>query len=199
MSLNIDRTRQQTNTLDGNQPQIEEEFEDDFANYFSIEDVEDVEGIFTLICDELEELKLVNFRVEGFGNVPWPVDVRTDLCIVIEQVYDFLIFLNTSDLTTSNLDFYEQGIEKQLVFTKIEDDLVKINCHKLYEYLREPDIDWGQDIEEEPIKLASLKLMICSLIKSFVAIANELCPTLTSHRFFQEWCRDKYIADCLHT
>ena len=194
MSLDIDRLGERTEAVNANQPEFEEEFEDDYG--LTIEDVEDVTGIFALIGDALEESNLVRFRVECFGS-PWPVDVRTDLLTVLEQLSELLKFLNTPESTIGFLDFYEQGIERQLVFSKIEDNLVKLNCHKLLEYAGKQEQDWGQELEEEPIKLASLNLMICNLIKSFVAIADELCPTLTSHKFFQEWCREKYIADCL--
>ncbi len=194
MNLDINRLGERTEAVNGNQPEIEEEFEDDYD--LTINDVEDVTGIFALICDALEESNVVRFRVEGFGS-PWPVDVRTDLLIVLEQLSELLKFLNSPESTIGYLDFYEQGIERRLVFRKLEDDLVKLNCHKLLEYAGNQEQDWGQELEEEPIKLASLKLMICHLIKSFIAIADELCSTLTSHKFFQEWCREKHITDCL--
>ena len=56
---------------------------------------------------------------------------------------------------------------------------------------------WGQDVEEAPIKLSHLKTMICQLVKTFVLLANKLDPELANHEYFQEWCRNKYIANCL--
>lgn len=176
--------------------EIDEKLESDEEIKF--EEIDDVRTIFFLLCEALEEFNLVRFRVKGFGNSPWPVDVSTDLMTVLEQLDALLKFLEPSESSTGYLDFYEQGIQRQLVFTKVG-DLIKINCHKLVDYSGITEKPWGQDIEEEPIHPTSLKLMICDLIKSLVSIANEVCTTLTSHELFQEWCREKYIADCLQS
>jgi hypothetical protein len=109
---------------------------------------------------------------------------------VIEQIPDLFKFLD-SELSTAYLEFYEQGIQRKITFRK-EENLIRINC-----YGSKPEATWGKDIEEKPIEKTYLKTMICELIKSFVAISNELCPTLTSHRCFQEWCSNKYIENCL--
>lgn len=121
---------------------------------FNLKEVESVEYLFPEICDQLEKSNLVKFRVEGFGKLPWPVDVSTDLMIVIEQLSDLLKFLDTSEATTGNLNFYEQGIERQIIFTKVG-KLVKINCHPLLainESAKENQPAWGQNIAEEFIE-----------------------------------------------
>ncbi|MUL36521.1 hypothetical protein [Gloeocapsopsis dulcis] len=197
MRLEINRLGWQQESVIENQWESEDEIDREYETKF--EEVEDVIEILFVLCKELEESNLVRFRVEGFGKMPWPVDVRTDFEIVLEQLPDLIKFLDTTEAITGYLDFYEQGIERRLVFNKVG-DLVKINCQPfpvINKPSDEPGDSWGQDIQEEPIDITHLKQMICDLIRSFVLIANELCPIWTSHELFQEWCSDKYIADCL--
>lgn len=193
MSLEINRSGWRLNPLINDIDESNDEYN------FQLEEVENVEDLFPEICDQLENSNLVKFRVEGFGELPLPVDVSTDLMIVIEQLSDFLKFLDTWKASTGYLKFYEQGIERQRIFTKVG-NLVKINCHPLLainESAKENQPAWGQNIAEEPLDKKSLKIMIGNLILTFVSIASELCPTLTNHKCFQEWCSDKYIANAL--
>lgn len=197
MRLEINRAGWQQKSVTENQWESEDE-DDEFDSEYEtkLEEVEELIEIFFFLCKRLEESNLVQFRVEGFGEVPWPVDVRTDFEIVLEQISDLLKFLDTAESSIGYLEFYEQKTQRQLVFVKLG-KLIQINCHKTDCYVGPSKASWGQDIEEEPMGINSLKLMICDLIRSFISIANELYPTWTSHELFQKWCRDKYIADCL--
>jgi hypothetical protein len=172
---------------------------DNAPNELKFEEAENSEEIIYLLCNQLEDSKQVQFRVEGFGNLPWPVDMSTDLPCVLEQISDLLEFLDmpTSDLCY--LDFYEQGIQRRLIFKK-QGALVSINCKPF------PDVNssnnnkqtgWGQDIEEDTIEEKRLKNMLCNFVKSFISIAKLLYPTLASNQYFQEWCDNKYIINCL--
>ncbi|MEG3838563.1 hypothetical protein QUA46_28600 [Microcoleus sp. MON2_D6] len=175
----------------------DDEFNGDYD--LKLEEIEDVKEIFPVICEELEKSNLVRFRVEGFGELPWPVDVSIDLMTVVEQLSDLLKFVEDSNSSSFCLDFYEQGIERRLIFSHVE-KLVKINCRPLVmessNIANNSKDSWGQYIEEEPLTGHNLKSMICNLITTFVSIAHDICPTLTSHKCFQEWCHDKYIANC---
>jgi hypothetical protein len=200
MRLEIDKLEWQQKPVAENQWENEDE-NDEFDSEYEIklEEVEDVREILFFLCNGLEESNLVRFQVEGFGDSPWPVDIEADFEIVLEQLPQLLKFLDTTASSTADLDFYEQGIERQLVFTKTG-DLIKINCQPLpvANRLNEPpQDDWGQDIEEVPIESASLKNMICNLIRNFVLIANELYPEWTDHELFQEWCREQNISSYL--
>ncbi len=174
--------------------QLEADDEDDYDEFDSeyevkLDEVEDVREIFSLLCEELQNSNLVRFRVEGFGGLPWPVDVSIDFLTVVEQLSDVLKFLDTSEASTGYLDFYEQGTQRRLIFNKI-DNLIKINCQGILinNHADNSHISWGQDIEEEPIEQKYLKNMICELVKTFVSISNEVSPNLTRNIFFQEWC-----------
>ena len=184
MCLEINRLGCRQESVVENQWEDDDEFDSEYD--VKLEEVNDVAEIFYLICQELQNSNIVQFKVEGFGKSPWPVDVSTDFLTVLEQISDILKFLD-SELSTNDLEFYEQGIERKITFRQ-EEDLIRINC-----YGGKPEATWGQNIEEKPIEKTYLKTMICEMIKSFVSISNELCPTLTSHRCFQEWC--SAIAD----
>ena len=117
----------------------------------------------------------------------------------ILQLADLLRFIENYKSSFFYWDFYEQGTERLLIFSHVG-NFVNINCLPLV--MKSNNIannskdSWGQYIEEEPLTRHNLKSMICNLITTFVSIAHELGPTLTSHKCFQEWCNDKYIANC---
>ncbi|HBE18884.1 MAG TPA: hypothetical protein DEG17_25010 [Cyanobacteria bacterium UBA11149] len=178
MCLEINRLGYRQESVVENQWEDNDEFDSEYD--IKLEELNDVAEVFYLIGQELQNSNIVQFKVEGFGKLPWPVDVSTDFLTVIEQIPDILKFLD-SDLSTYNLEFYEQGIERKIFFRK-EEDLIRLNC-----YGSKSEVTWGQNIEEKPLEKKYLKTMIYEMIKSFVSISNELCPTLTSHRSFQEW------------
>lgn len=97
--------------------------------FSTLEDIEDVQEIMSLLCEKLENFSLARFRVEGFGETAWPVDVSTDFLAVLEQLPDLIKFLNidTDESSVFYLDFYEQGIQRRLVFRKNE-GLVTVAC-----------------------------------------------------------------------
>jgi hypothetical protein len=197
MCLEINRLKWRQEQVLENQWESDDEFDSEYD--LKLEEVEDVKEIFPAICEELEKSNLVKFRVEGFGDLPWPVDVSIDLMTVLEQLADFLRFIEDYKSSSFSLDFYEQGTERRLIFSHVG-NFVKINCLPLV--MKSNNIannskdSWGQYIEEEPLTRQNLKSMICNLITTFVSIAHEISPTLTSHKCFQEWCNDKYIANC---
>jgi hypothetical protein len=117
----------------------------------------------------------------------------------ILQLADLLKFIENYKSCSLSWDFYEQGTERLLIFSHVG-KFVNINCLPLV--MKSNNIannskdSWGQYIEDEPLTRHNLKSMIGNLITTFVSIAHEIGPTLTSHKCFQEWCNDKYIANC---
>ena len=70
-------------------------------------ELDDVRSILNDVCDWLQPH--ARFIVSGFGQARWPVDVRTDLCVLLEQLPSALLAL-ASD-APFEIDFYEQGIQ----------------------------------------------------------------------------------------
>ncbi|OMF25859.1 hypothetical protein [Paenibacillus sp. FSL H8-0259] len=89
-------------------------------------ELDDEVAILMCICKAFEISQSVSFVVGGFGQDNWPVDCRTDLCTVIEQVPDIL-GKTRAGIYSFELDFYEQGIERRLLF-KEDTNLVKVTC-----------------------------------------------------------------------
>lgn len=169
--------------------------------FSTLEDIEDVQEIMSLLCEKLENFSLARFRVEGFGETAWPVDVSTDFLAVLEQLPDLIKFLNidTDESSVFYLDFYEQGIQRRLVFRKNE-GLVTVACQPFpinNSVSIVPNASWGRQIEENPIEKKVLKDMVCEIVRNFVLAAKKLCPNLAAHWCFQEWCNSQYIVICL--
>lgn len=125
MSLEINRLGWRQEQVIENQWESDDEFDSEYD--LKLEEVEDVKEIFPAICEELENSNLVKFRVEGFGDLPWPVDVSIDLMTVLEQLADLLRFIEDYKFSSFSLDFYEQGTERRLIFSHVG-NFVKINC-----------------------------------------------------------------------
>lgn len=154
-----------------------------------VEEDDDIRSVLAAICDSLEDSGQAEFQVEGFGLEPWPVDVRTDLLTVLEQIPELLEFLKTSGCNEVSMDFFEQGMERALTFNK-SGGIVKIGCLSR--------TAWTPDPSHEIIGLPDLNLMLCELLEVFVAIATQFYPAWTGHRYFQTWRDETYLRFCLH-
>lgn len=53
-------------------------------------ELDDVVAILIRICEVFESSGVITFFVSGFGQEKWPVDCRTDLATIIEQVPSIL-------------------------------------------------------------------------------------------------------------
>ena len=79
------------------------------------EELDNIESVIMDICEVLSDTQTIRFRVSGFGEPAWPVDVGTDLATIISQIPDVLGALHQSENTS--IQFYEQGIERELFFS----------------------------------------------------------------------------------
>jgi hypothetical protein len=103
-------------------------------------------------CSLLEEAGC-RFLVSGFGQNPWPVDVRYDLSTVVEQLADVLEGLRAGEET--ELDFFGQGIERTLDFTPGPDG-VRIRCRSGTTWEPDPVIEYAssEDLRRMFVRLA---------------------------------------------
>lgn len=90
------------------------------------DDLDSIVSIFDDICSSLSETENVEFIVQGFGQKQWPVDIETDLSVVLEQLGSLCHFLS-SGTGEGRIDFYEQGMERSLIFEYTDGD-VEITC-----------------------------------------------------------------------
>ncbi|MEV6055815.1 hypothetical protein [Streptomyces sp. NPDC052107] len=81
---------------------------------------EDYESLVMDACELLAETDC-RFRVAGFGQGPWPVDISYDLSSVIEQLPQALTALRRKN--RAQIDFCGQGFERVVVFVPLGDQI----------------------------------------------------------------------------
>lgn len=140
------------------------------------EEMDDVTTLFTDICEALAEAEIAWFRVSGFGQDLWKVDVRTDLPVLLEQLPEAIAAAAAG--SSFILDFYEQGIERRLVFIPNGNEFV-VRC--------ESDTDWRPDPEEEKIKAATVQEMLLAIRDRFLGVVRTTAPALYKHTWLDDW------------
>ncbi len=137
----------------------------------------DLLSVLEVICDELEECGCVRFLVGGFGQEAWPVDVRTDLLTVVEQLPQVVDAL-TKEAAQFELDFYEQGLQRRLNFERTGADTT-ITCTSATE--------WDPSPDQEHMSIDSLVDIMRSLRSAFVDLAGRRCPEVAQNDLFSQW------------
>ena len=95
--------------------------------------------------------------VSGFGDPAWPVDVRTDLSVVIEQIPGVLGQLRLG--LGCSLDFYEQGIERRISLNPNSDKTLA-ECHC--------DLSWTPVPSQIEISKTELMRMFNNFVADFL-------------------------------
>lgn len=132
------------------------------------------------LCDILEETGIFQFQVSGFGQERWPVDIRTDLSTILEQIPETMYSISTGNYPFE-LDFYEQGIERLLIFTKTA-QLIEVSCYSR--------TFWSPNPQSIFLKEADILSQLCELKYSFVQAVKIVCPKLASSELFSIWCEN---------
>lgn len=152
------------------------------TNRLSIEDLLleiELDGpiaILIAICEVFEISESIVFLVSGFGQEQWPVDCRTDLLTVIEQVPFILKKISKQDFSFQ-LDFYEQGIERLLIFEE-ENHQVRVNCVSRTNWTPDDAIYTEKD---------KVLMMFEHFYYRFLEYSQILCPNLADHILLNDW------------
>lgn len=144
------------------------------------QDLDNVTSLLIDICDALAEEASVRFVVSGFGQDPWPVDVRTDLPVVIEQVPAALAAIRNG--AGASLGFYEQGIQRVLAMDPSGYDEVIVECQSM--------TSWQPQPSTVRMKRQDILDLLGTFLREFVEGARQRCPDLVEHAWFREWIRD---------
>lgn len=141
------------------------------------------EGILADICEVLEESKKIKFDITGFGMEKWPVDCRFDLLCVVGELPGIInrFYQNSYDFI---LDFYEQGIERVLIFKEKEDSIV-ITCESHNKWVPDPQVEY--------ISKSELVNTILELYNKFVLYTECLCGQLLDHPLMKEFILNNCI------
>lgn len=140
-------------------------------------ELDDVVVILISICEVFELSGVVSFVVSGFGQEKWPVDCRTDLATIIEQIPDILEKVSKG-IFSFQLDFYEQGIERQLVFEE-EGELVRVTCMSRTNWIPNPNTILLDKVE--------VSTLFENFYNNFLEYSLVLCTDLVNNPLLESW------------
>lgn len=139
-------------------------------------DLDCITSLLAEACEWLAETGDLAFVAHGCDGERWPVDVFTDLPVVVEQVPQALS--NLRNVGAAELGFYEQGIEK-LVRLSVSGSELRIECRGLV----------GLKCGSETMLVADGIAMLERFLSDFVEAVRAACPALASHDWFVAWLR----------
>jgi hypothetical protein len=137
-------------------------------------ELDDFRSILRDICRAIDGHG--QFLVSGFGEDHWPVDVRTDLVVFLEQLPCVIDAISAG--RPSEIDFYEQGVERKIVLSPTGDSYLA-TCISLGA--------WQPLAEIETLERKSLKLMLISVRDTFMTLVRGFSPKLANDERLREW------------
>jgi hypothetical protein len=143
------------------------------------EHLDSITSILTDACEGLALSGQMRFIIDGFGQSRWPVDVETDLAVVMEQLPEVLHALRARMPT--DLNFYEQGIGRFLVFTPQNDDVV-VECSSA--------TNWQPNPTHVRMSRAGVVRQLENLAREFVDQVTKRSPELSQHKWFLGWSKE---------
>ena len=148
-------------------------------------ELEDIDAALQLITEIAALRGDYLFRVSGFGQPEWPVDLRVDLLVIVEQLPNALTYID-KDHAEFSLDFYEQGIERYLHFNISRNGFVNIACTS--------ETDWKPHPPEIVLPTEQVREMFQKLAKSFYLMAKDMCPEVAGSTLLIPFWHELKIA-----
>ena len=130
-------------------------------------------------CDMLSDSGGTQFEMQ-IGSSAWPVDVRTDLSVFLEQLVPLLHFLDSGD-GIFKISMYEQGIEANIVINTSQ-GLANVHCEPLM-----PGAKIRFDTSTESVTRSALIRNATQVRDVFLEGCRRICPKLISLPSFIEW------------
>jgi len=141
------------------------------------DELDDVRSAIQDACTKIAASGAARFIVSGFAAVPWPVDVETDLAVILEQLPDAMTALRQS--REFALDFYEQGLERTLCF-RPNGSSVDIECVSRH-------ASWTPEHPLVRVEGGKLEEMLRAVAVAFIQLLQDACPRLAGHEWLDEW------------
>lgn len=141
------------------------------------DELDDGRSVIADICEIFADTEKIQFIVSGFGDIRWPVDCRFDLPIIIEQLPEIIIKMKNDDFNFS-LDFYEQGIEREVIFKGDKNNVI-LKCLSRNSWIPEPS--------KIVIEKGEIYKIFNKLYEDFLYYSEILCNELANHYLFKEW------------
>lgn len=132
---------------------------------------DDVRSLLADVCDALEGH--VRFHASGLDEDDWPVDVRTDLLVFVEQLPSALDALRSE--SNFEIDFYEQGFIRFIHFERADGGY------------RATRTDFEGEIFSSAISVAALEEVLQKFLARFVEIVSIVAPHVARHPWFVVW------------
>lgn len=151
----------------------------DYVNNEYDNDLDDGRSVISDVCAIFADTENLFFLVSGFGDENWPVDCRFDLPVIIEQLPDIINKIDNKDFNFQ-LDFYEQGIEREIIFIDAG-DLVYLECISRN--------GWVPETSKIEMKKENVSTMFLKFYKDFMLFSEVLCNDLANHHLFKEWLK----------
>ncbi|KHO15841.1 hypothetical protein NT90_08635 [Acinetobacter baumannii] len=139
------------------------QYDDEYDNEISV---------LTDICTELSKNKLNQFKIQAFSNELWPVDIETDLVVLLEQLPVCIREINLG--ADSSIDLYEQGISREI--------LLKFNQGNYNCYGKSHDGIWVPSYAENISQTDLLKMLKNFLDHFLSALKNK-----HSNKYLVQW------------
>ena len=140
------------------------------------EELDDVRAILMDLCEELAAQGAVQFRVAGFGDPDWPIDVEVDLSVLMEHVPAAIFSLGRREDFV--VHFYEQGVQRHLSF-KHDGSSYRILCTS--------STAWRPSPTEEGMSCKDIEQMLVEVKHEFLRLAEAVSPGVTSHPWMVDW------------
>lgn len=138
----------------------------------------DVRVVLDDVCDVFADTASLDFFVSGFGQPRWPVDVRTDLPIFLEQLPRALACARAGKAFT--IDFYEQGIERAIHFEPVRLHYIA-RCDSRTTWRPSPPI--------ETIEAAELYVMLREARECLLRSLQAIAPRVAMNPSLHSWAR----------
>jgi hypothetical protein len=136
--------------------------------------LEDVRSILVDVCGKIG--RGGEFVVSGFGQDPWPADVRTDLPVFLEQLPEILRAIH--GMTVVEIEFYEQGLQRSIELSPDGDSYVAV-CRS--------GMTWQPNPSIERIDRKDLEEMLTAAKEEFMRAFREMAPGLAEHPWVRRW------------
>jgi hypothetical protein len=137
---------------------------------------DDIRKLLMDVCEQVEESGRGTFIVSGFGDDSWPVQVATDLPVLLEQLPSAIVAVTQKSSFTIN--FYEQGIERILYFRPSGEDYL-VECTSF--------LDWKPAATHVPIHTKDLTDMLFHLKTEFINFLSRIEMANSIQKCFSNW------------
>lgn len=146
---------------------------------YNVED-DDVRSILMDACKKLELSGY--FSISGFGQEKWPVDIGTDLSVLLEQMPDAIRAINSN--LAFEIDLYEQGVERLISFSPSKENYVAVCTSQT---------SWQPNPMIENIPIDHLKHLLVSVISEFSRALENVSPEIMKNSWLKDWLQSTKI------